>query len=111
MTHGMTPADLFRIQWVSDARIVPDGAPWPLPKPTVKLRRSGQGYTVVSAKRSGCLPLAFNILTNERQWYASTGGSKVAWGSQHALVVPRSNVGILLPEMTRRHALEAIDQR
>ena len=25
MTRGMTPADLFRIQWVSDARIAPDG--------------------------------------------------------------------------------------
>jgi dipeptidyl aminopeptidase/acylaminoacyl peptidase len=25
MTRGMTPADLFRIQWISDARIAPDG--------------------------------------------------------------------------------------
>src|SRR5215813_10295924 len=25
MTRGMTPADLFRLQWVSDARIAPDG--------------------------------------------------------------------------------------
>ena len=25
MTRGMIPADLFRIQWVSDARIAPDG--------------------------------------------------------------------------------------
>src|SRR5947208_6051777 len=25
MTRGMTPADLFHIQWVSDARLAPDG--------------------------------------------------------------------------------------
>ena len=25
MTRGMIPVDLFRIQWVSDARIAPDG--------------------------------------------------------------------------------------
>ena len=25
MSRGMVPADLFRIQWVSDARIAPDG--------------------------------------------------------------------------------------
>ena len=25
MTRGMTPADLFRIQWVSDACLSPDG--------------------------------------------------------------------------------------
>jgi hypothetical protein len=25
MTRGMIPADLFRLQWVSDARIAPDG--------------------------------------------------------------------------------------
>src|SRR5262244_3541256 len=25
MSRGMTPADLFRIQWISDARIAPDG--------------------------------------------------------------------------------------
>jgi hypothetical protein len=25
MTRGMIPADLFRLQWVSDVRIAPDG--------------------------------------------------------------------------------------
>ena len=25
MSHGMIPNDLFRIQWVSEARIAPDG--------------------------------------------------------------------------------------
>jgi hypothetical protein len=26
MTRGMIPADLFRIQWIFDARIAPDGS-------------------------------------------------------------------------------------
>ena len=34
-------------------------------EPTVYPRRSGRGYTVLSAKHSGVLTLIFDILTND----------------------------------------------
>jgi hypothetical protein len=43
-----------------------------LPRSAVKPRRSGRGSKGVSAPRSGCCPLIFNILPNDRERCSTT---------------------------------------